>query len=265
VILSRFYNAEAETNMADKTYRWLAQYYDLVFSGNRSPIDVGREQILGPILPSVSSACDLACGTGTTALGFARRDIRMFAVDVSPGMCRAAREKVARAGLPVRVIRADMRDFSLPAPVDLVICEGDALNHVARRSDLRVVAKAVSCALNPGGYFYFDINNRSGFKRYWTGVFWIEKPGVVLVMRNGNDYRRNRAWCDVEWFVKEGSLWRRHQEHVEEVCWTRDEVRSAITAAGFDRLNAVDAARFFKGEWVRPGDRTMYLARKAAA
>lgn len=244
-------------------YRWLAQYYDIVFSTLRSPIDIARDRILGPILPGISSACDLACGTGTTALSLARRGIRMFAVDLSPGMCRAAREKAVHEGLPVKVLCADMRTFDLPEPVDLVTCEGDALNHVPRKSDLRLVAKAVARAVKPGGWFFFDINNRSGFKRYWTGVFWIEKPGIVVAMRNGNDYRRDRAWCDVEWFVRERTLWRRHHERVEEVCWSRDEIRSAMRAAGFDRLRAFDAAPFFNDDMIRPGCRTTYLARKA--
>lgn len=247
-------------------YRWLAQYYDRVFPAARSPIDAARERIVGPLWPNVSLACDLGCGTGTTALALARRGIRMFAVDLSPGMCRLAREKAARAGLPVAVLCADMRRFKLPEKVDLVLSEGDALNHVARKSDLRAVAKAVARALNPGGFFFFDINNRAGFKRYWTGVFWIEKPGIVVAMRNGNDYRHDRAWTDVEWFVKERTLlWRRHQEHVEEVCWNREEIRSAMREAGFDRLRAFDAAPFWDGDWIRRGCRTLYLARKGGA
>ncbi len=73
-------------------YRWLAQYYDEVFAGFRDPIDAARDRVLGPILPRVATACDLACGTGATALDLARRGIRTYAVDLSPGC----------AGPPVR-------------------------------------------------------------------------------------------------------------------------------------------------------------------
>ena len=110
------------------------------------------------ILPHVETACDLACGTGTTALILARKGINMYAVDLSPLMCRIAREKAGRARLPVRVLRADMRSFRLPESVDLVTCEYDALNHVPRRADLRMVAKAVERVLRPGGHFFFDVN-----------------------------------------------------------------------------------------------------------
>ncbi len=128
-----------------------------------------RERVLGRILPHVETACDLACGTGATALNLAHEGIRMYAVDLSPLMCRLTREKAARTRLPVRVLRADMRNFRLPEPVDLITCEYDALNHVPQPADLRTVAKVVARALRPGGYFYFDVNNSLGFERYWSG------------------------------------------------------------------------------------------------
>ena len=246
-----------------KPYRWLAQYYDEIFSPFRAPINAAREHILGHILPHVEIACDLACGTGTTALILARKGIRMYAVDLSPGMCRLAREKARRAGLPLRVLHADMRSFRLPAKVDLITCEFDALNHVPRRLDLRRVARAVGRALRPGGHFFFDVNNLAGFEKYWSGTVWFEKPGVVLVMRNGHNRQAGRAWSDIEWFFREGRWWRRHHERVEEVCWSSSEIRRTLRDAGFDQVRAWDSARFFKNNpLIRGGCRTTYLARK---
>jgi len=245
-----------------KPYRWLAQYYDEIISSFRFPIDRARERLLSRIMPSVSTACDLACGTGTTALVFARKGITMYAVDLSPRMCRLTREKAERAGLPIRVLQADMRSFRLPKAVDLITCEYDALNHVPRKADLRKVARAVARALRAGGHFLFDVNNALGFERYWTGAVWFERPGVAVVMRNGHSRGAGRAWSDVEWFVRHGKLWRRYRERVEEVCWDADEVRLAFQETGFDQVRAWDAAPFFKHN-IGPGCRTVYLARKA--
>jgi len=247
-----------------KPYRWLAQYYDEIFSSFRFPIDRARERVLSRIMPSVGTACDLACGTGTTALALARKGITMYAVDLSPPMCRITREKAARAGLPIRVLQADMRSFRLPKAMDLITCEYDALNHVPRKADLRKVARAVARALRAGGHFLFDVNNSLGFERYWTGAVWFEKPGVAVVMRNGHSRGADRAWSDVEWFVRQGKLWRRYHERVEEVCWDADEIRLTFQETGFDQVRAWDAAPFFKGSrLIGPGCRTVYLARKA--
>ncbi len=246
-----------------RPYRWLAQYYDKLFRSFRSPFDLARECVLRRILSKVEIACDLACGTGTTALSLARRGIKMYAVDLSPLMCRLARAKAALARLPIRVIQADMRNFRLPESVDLVTCEYDALNHVPHKADLRKVAKAVARALRPGGHFFFDVNNSLGFERCWSGTVWFEKPGVAIVMRNGHNRQADRAWSDIEWFIRDGSCWRRHHERVEEVCWDSDEIRRIFHETGFDRLRAWDAAPFFKDNpRIAPGYRTFYLARK---
>jgi SAM-dependent methyltransferase len=194
----------------------------------------------------------------------ARKRIKMYAVDLSPEMCHLAREKAKRAHLPIRVMRADMRNFRLPNPVDLVTCEYDALNHVPYRSDLGRVARTVMRALRPGGYFYFDVNTSRAFERYWTGAVWIERPGVVVVMRNGHNRPASRAWSEIEWFIRDGNSWFRRQERVEEVCWTANEISCTLAKTGFEGLRAWDAARFFKNNsQVGPGCRTIYLARKS--
>jgi hypothetical protein len=81
-------------------------------------------------------------------------------------------------------------------------------------------------------------------------------------MRNGSDPKRDRAWCDIEWFIRDGKLWKRHQEHVEEVCWSPTEIRDTLRPAGFDRVRSWDAAPFFKDSITIPGCRTFYLAQK---
>ena len=248
---------------AVKPYRWLAKYYDKFFADFRSPFELARGQVLGPILPRVECACDLACGSGTTALWLARKGIRTYAVDLSPEMCRLAREKAARAGVTLRVIRADMRNFRLPECVDLITCEFDAINHVPQKPDLRKVSEAAARALGPGGHFFFDVNNSLGFKRYWSGTVWFEKPGVVTVMKNAHNAAADRAWSEVTWFIREEKLWRGYNERVEEVCWTRDEIRGTLLAVGFDRVRAWDAAQFFRSNpLIGPGCRTVYLARR---
>ncbi len=245
-------------------FRWLALYYDTVVTSHLGWFEEARRRILGRILPAVGSACDLACGTGTTAVILARRGIRTYGVDISPTMCRQARAKARRERVPLTVLQGDMRTFRLPEQVDLVLCEFDALNHVARKEDMARVARAVARALRSGGHFYFDVNNRRVFETVWPGVWWNETPEVALLMRGGYDRARDRGYTDVDWFVPKGRLWERHREHFEQVAWTAAEMRRYLRAAGFDRIRAFDAAPFYKGGGgIGPGCRTFYLARKA--
>jgi SAM-dependent methyltransferase len=249
--------------MADSPYKLLAVYYDRLFEPIRRPMERARRQILGKILMRVEAACDLACGTGTTAVEFARRGIRTYGVDASPEMVRLARRKARSEAVPVRVLLANMRSFRLPEQVDLVTCEFDALNHVPRRSDLDRVARAVARALRPGGWFFFDVNNRAAFEKVWTGTWRQELPGVVLVMHGGYERHRGKGWSNAEWFIRRGKCWRRSTERVEQVAWTPAEIRRALRRAGFSTVRQWDQAPFVR-EWkIQRGFRTIYLARKA--
>lgn len=249
-----------------RTYKLLARHYGQFFTFHLQWYRHARRRLLHKILPQVRAACDLACGTGSTAVELARRGMKVYGVDLSPTMCRLARTKARRAGLNVTILRGDMRSFRLPEPVDLITCEFDAVNHVPRKSDLARVAHAVARALRPGGYFYFDVNNRSAFQKIWPGTSWFENPGAVMVMKGGYDVRRDKGWTVVEWFIRQKGGWRRSRERVEQVSWARAEVLETLSAAGFRRIRALDAAALFRGNpGTLPGCRTFYVAQKQVA
>ncbi len=257
-------------NISNIPYNLLARYYDEVMVDHAELFRAVREKLLRKILPQVRSVCDLACGSGETALDFAGRGLTVYAVDLAPGQVRHVREKAADLCLPVKALRADMRSFrlprrrrGLPKQVDLVTCEFDALNHVPRHSDLARVLGSVARALKPGGWFYFDVNTQRAFEEIWTTQNWIDTPDFKLVLHGGFDPAKMRAWLDLEWFLPEGKLWRHKNERVDEVCWTPGEIRAALREAGFQLLREVDGAPFFRGwDWATPGCRTFYLARK---
>ncbi len=81
----------------NRPYKFLAEHYDRIFTFHLPWFQAARQRILGDILPGVTSACDLGCGTGTTALLLVSQGIKMFAVDLSPVMCRIVRAKVSVA------------------------------------------------------------------------------------------------------------------------------------------------------------------------
>jgi len=89
-----------------QTYTLLARYYDEFFTFHLEWYRQARRHLLGEILPRVLVACDLACGTATTALELASRGIKVYGVDLSPTMCRLARTKVRR-GANIRIIQGD--------------------------------------------------------------------------------------------------------------------------------------------------------------
>ncbi|MGH9804691.1 MAG: class I SAM-dependent methyltransferase [Candidatus Acidiferrales bacterium] len=249
-----------------KPYGMLARFYDTLADYAPAMNRHARERILGRILDQVRSACDLACGSGETALALAHRGLKVYAVDLSPTFCRITRRKARRARLPVRVLCADMRRFRLPRRVDLVTCEFAGLNHLPRKDDLLPVFRAVARALGPGGWFLFDLNTPKSLREQMQMTEWVEKPEFKLLMRGHYDRKRRAGILTFDWFVAAGKLWRHQRETVDHIAWSDAEIRRALRRAGFRR------PRFFDGLDVRPpmpgakrGYDAYYLAKKSRA
>lgn len=246
-------------------YRLLARFYDDLQGDAAQMNRHARWNILRDVLPRPRSVCDLGCGSGETALHFARRGCRVYAVDLSPVFCRITRQKARTERLAVRVFCADMRDVRLPTPVELVTCEFATLNHLRRRTDLRRLVRSVWRALLPGGWFLFDVNTCASLKEQYASTHWFETPRFKLVLHGEWNAARKQAVLDLDWFVPEQrGLWRHRRERVNNICWSEQELREALRTAGFRRIRSCDGVdvRPFHPEARRGYDR-YFLALKS--
>jgi SAM-dependent methyltransferase len=245
-------------------YHLMGSYYDVFFTDHLEWFDEVRKDMLGEVLPKAKSVCDVGCGTGSTALSFASKGIRTFALDISSTMCDIAKSKAKKAKVSMNVICGDMRNFQLPEEVDLVLSEFDSINHVAKKSELGSVLESVHRALAPGGHFMFDVNGANVYRYMWPRARLFEKRGVVFICHGGWDDKRNKAFMDTDFFVQNGKNWTRHSERVEQVCWTPEEVQRAVELAGFTLVRSTDAAELKLNDkpMVPPGFITFYVVRK---
>jgi SAM-dependent methyltransferase len=233
-------------------YTLLARFYDQLTPSVPAMNRHARRRILRAILAGVRSVCDLGCGSGETALDFARHGLKVFALDRSPALCRLVRQKARRARLPVHVLCTDMRSFRLPEPVDLLTCEFAALNHLPRHGDLQPALRAMARALRPGGTLLFDVNTCKAFAEQMPQGEWVETRDFKLAMHGIYDRHRRRARLDFEWFLPsgtalgQGKYWQHRREQVNHICWSDAEVRRALRRAGFR------AIRTWDGTTVRP-------------
>src|SRR5258708_34395966 len=116
----------ARSHMAERP--WFETFFDEEYLRLYAPVlteERTREEVafvtsvLG--LPVGSSILDLACGQGRILLSLAQLGYRMTGVDLSPTLLAKARADAETRGLQVDLIQADMRRFTLSAPVHAVI------------------------------------------------------------------------------------------------------------------------------------------------
>ncbi len=103
---------------------------------------------------------DVGCGTGRHAIELARRGYDVTGLDLSPSQLERAREKARAAGVKVRFLRRDARDFDFRGRFGLAImlCEGAFPLMETDWMNFRILANCAK-SLKRGGKFIFTTLN----------------------------------------------------------------------------------------------------------
>lgn len=115
---------------------------------------------------------DLACGHGRNALWLARRGCQVTAVDHSAVALDQGRAHAAELGLHVDWVRADVRCWAPPGPVDVAVVS--YLHRPVR--GLVALLRSAAAWLRPGGRLIYLGHSRSNRLR---GVGGPSEPAVL--------------------------------------------------------------------------------------
>ena len=136
-------------------YDQWAAIYDSVYAYVRDDIPFYVEEARrsgGPVL-------ELGCGTARVAIPIARTGIDIVGIDSSPAMLEVARLKVdgARLADRLRLVEADMRDFSLDERFSLAIIPFRGFLSLLSVEDQMLTLGNIKRHLAPGGRLAFNI------------------------------------------------------------------------------------------------------------
>ncbi len=208
-----------------------------------------------------SQLLDLACGTGSLSLCFSQRGMDVIAVDGSAEMLSVARQKAEDAGADILFLQQRMERLDLYGTVEAVICALDSVNHLLSPAAVRRTFERVSLFLEPGGLFAFDANTLYKQERILGDqTFVYDEPGVFCVWQNRWDPRQKRTHIQLDFFEKNGALYRRSQERFAEQAYASDDLEDWLRKAGLEPLG-----RFGEFSFSPPAvnaERIVYLAKK---
>jgi len=190
---------------------------------------------------------ELGCGTGSMTVELARRGWDMTALDLSPDMLIAAREKIARPENAdigdILLLCQDMRSFELYGTMAAVVCVLDGINYLTETRDLRACFKTVMNYLDPGGVFIFDVNTPYKFKNiFGQREMILEDEGVFCGWKNNFD--RESLICEFDLTIfkqEESGEWYRFSEKQYERCYGITSLTKNLERAGFEEI------KFFSG------------------
>lgn len=126
--------------------------YDLA-----DPSDAGVEFYCALAREAGGPVLELACGTGRVTIPVARLGFPVTGLDIVPGMLERARSK--SAGLSVRWVEGDARDFDLGEQFRLVFMTGNAFQAFVTNAEQEALLQRVRAHLHDDGLFAFETRN----------------------------------------------------------------------------------------------------------
>ncbi len=149
-----------EDDLNEKPYSSFAEIYDRIMcSVDYEAWTDYVEQLLEKHAkrPRTLNLVDLACGTGSSTLPFARRGYQAVGVDISEDMLEQARLKAKEHNSRALFYKADLRSLSLPWEFDLAVLFQDGLNYILSENELSRVFYEIFSILRSRGLFIFDL------------------------------------------------------------------------------------------------------------
>lgn len=178
---------------------------------------------------------DLACGTGSFSNEFAKRDIQVIGVDLSPEMLNIAREKSEKAGLDVLYLCQDASELDLYGTVDGAVCCMDSINHITDTDVLQEAFKKVSLFLEPECLFVFDVNTLYKHKEILANnTFVLEEDNLYCVWQNEYFEDEHLTEITLDFFKREkDNIYNRCEQLIEERAYSENELTLLLKNAGF--------------------------------
>src|SRR4051812_42092579 len=178
-------------------------------------------------LPAGARVLDCACGTGTLAVGLARRGYEVDASDASAEMIVRTRALAQASGARVRAEVARW-DGLAGGPFDAVFCVGNSIPHAPGRDGRRAALGGMRGVLREGGLLALTSRN------------WERPPaaGEEVVERGGRRAPGRRALrggdprtLEIEVAIEDGAA---HAESLAYWPFTHTELEEDLRTAGFE-------------------------------
>jgi SAM-dependent methyltransferase len=184
-----------------------------------------------------SRIADLACGTGSVAILFAKEGLTVTGIDLSEEMLAVSFDKAKKNGIELSLFHQDMREFVLPYKVDAVTCFCDSINYLTEPADVQRTFRQVYNSLEQGGVFLFDVHSLHKIRDIFadhTFTFVEEDISYIWECFAETD---DQVVHELTIFVQEGDLYRKIEETHFQRGYSTEELVFWLTEAGFTDIS----------------------------
>lgn len=188
---------------------------------------------------NMKSYLDLACGTANLTIEIASEFEDVWAVDLSSEMLSQAEIKMREAQLKVRLVCQDICDLNLVNDFDLITCCLDSSNYILEEEKFKKYLVGVYSILKNDGLFIFDINSYYKLTTILgNNTYNYDNEDVLYIWENYLE--DNIVDMNVTFFVKEGQVYRRFDEHHSERAYTEEYIENLFKELGYKIVKKMD-------------------------
>ncbi|WP_446899848.1 class I SAM-dependent DNA methyltransferase [Clostridium sp. LBM24168] len=182
---------------------------------------------------------DIGCGTGNLTEKIAPFFDSIWCVDFSNDMLAEAESKFRNKNLKITLICQNMIELNLNMKFDLITCCLDSTNYILNEQNLIKYFTAVFNHLKSNGIFVFDINSYYKLtKILGNNVYDYDDDKLTYIWDNNLENEIIDMY--LIFFIKEGKLYRRFDEHHRERAYQCDYIENLLSKCGFiilEKLN----------------------------
>lgn len=185
------------------------------------------------------SYLDLACGTGNLTIEIGGVFKHIWAVDLSTDMLSEAERKMRETGMSARFICQDICSLNLNNTFNLITCCLDSSNYILEKDNFEKYLLGAYNLLKDDGLFIFDINSYYKLTDVLgNNTYNYDSDDVVYMWEN---YLENDVVdMNLIFFVKEGQVYRRFDEHHAERAYSEEYIENVLSEIGFKVLKKLD-------------------------
>ena len=194
---------------------------------------------------------DVGCGTGSFLKYLSQFPIRLIGVDRSNDILRIAQARLK--GVPVQLLRQDIRGLHLPQRADCITCTFDTVNYFLSNKDLLEAFRSLAKNLIDGGYLLFDyipaLEAASPARQPVHQVFRVGRTRAWWRVALDPKGRGSRIDVYLQRPLADGTVDRTREAHVQR--WYRpSEIKALLCKAGFRQLESRPVEPESEDQWL---------------